>query len=151
MSVYTRLEALGLVLPPPPPLGGLYIPVRQVGNLLYTSGSGPTREGVPVFTGKVGGEISLETAQEAARLCILNTLACLHAYLGDLDRIVQVVKLLGFVASVPSFTRQPEVMNGASRLLTELFGERGGHARSAIGTNVLPGDIPVEIELILEV
>jgi len=151
MSVYDRLKELGLELPPPPPLGGLYVPVRQVGNLLYTAGNGPTRNGKPVITGKLGAEVSLEQGQEAARLCILNILAGLHHYLGDLNRIRQVVKLLGFVASAPDFFRQPEVMNGGSALLVELWGDRGAHARSAIGTNVLPGNIPVEIELILEI
>lgn len=151
MSVYSKLEKMGIELPPPPPLGGIYVPVKQVGNLLYTAGNGPTRGGVPVFKGKLGAGVGMEEGQEAARLCILNILASLHAYLGDLDRIKNVVKLLGFVASTPDFCRQPEVMNGASQLLIDLLGDRGRHARSAIGTNVLPGDIPVEIELVLEV
>ena len=151
MDVYTALKSKGLTLPPPPPRGGLYVPVRQVGNLLFTAGCGATVNGIAVTPGKVGAELDLEQGQEAARLCVMNLLSVLHEYLGDLGKIKNVVKLLGFVASAPTFHRQPEVMNAASQLLVDVFGERGQHARSAIGTNVLPGDIAVEIELICEV
>jgi enamine deaminase RidA (YjgF/YER057c/UK114 family) len=150
MGVYEKLKTLGLELPAPSPRGGLYAPVRQAGTMLYVSGQGPTEGGKPLFTGKLGREISIEQGQAAARRCVLNGLAALHEYLGDLDKIAGVVKVLGFVASAPGFNSQPMVINGGSQLLIDLFGEKGWHARSAIGTNELPGDIPVEIEFIFE-
>ena len=151
MDVYEALRSRGLTLPSPPPRGGLYVPVKQVGNLLFTAGCGSTVQGVPVNPGKVGADLTLEEGQAAARLCVLNLLAVLEVHLGDLNKIRNIVKLLGFVASAPDFYRQPEVMNAASQLLTDLFGDRGQHARSALGTNVLPGNIAVEIELICEI
>lgn len=152
MDVYARLKELGITLPEPPPKGGIYKPVKQVGNMLYVSGQGPTENGTPVYTGKVGGECSIEEGQAAARLCTLNALSTLHDFLGDLNRIKSVVKMLAFVASAPEFGRQPEVANGASRLLADVFGdERGIGARSAIGANELPGGISVEIEFIFEI
>ena len=146
-----RLAELGLRLPEPPPPGGIYVPFRQTGNLVYTAGNGPTIGGLPQWKGKLGAGVSIEQGQEAARLCVLNILAGLRVFLGDLDRVQRIIKVLGFIASTADFHRQPEVLNGASSLLIGIFGEAGKHARSAIGTNVLPGDIPVEIELILEV
>lgn len=150
MGVYDAMKKLGIELPEPPPRGGLYRPVRQVGPMLYVSGQGPTERGKPLFTGKLGREVSVETGQAAAGRCVLNALAVLQAHLGDLDRIAGVVKVLGFVASAPGFNDQPLVINGCSQLLIDLFGDPGWHARSAIGTNELPGDIPVEIEFIFE-
>ena len=152
MDIYKRLDALKITLPPPPPLAGIYQPVKQVGNLLYVSGQGPTENGVPLVTGKVGRERTTKDGQHAARLCALNALSILHHYLGDLNKIKSIVKLLVFVASAEGFDRQPEVANGASQLLLDIFGqERGVGARSAIGTNELPGGITVEIEFIFEV
>lgn len=151
MEVYAKLKALNLELPPPPPAGGIYKPVRQVGSLLYISGQGCTECGKPVYTGKVGADRTVEEGQAAARLCALNALSVLHAYLGDLNRIKSLVKLLGFVQSAPGFGEQPQVMNGASALLRELWGEDGVGARSAIGTNELPGNITVEVEFIFEI
>ena len=152
MDIYIKLKELGIELPSPPPAMGIYKPVKQVGTMLYVSGQGPTREGVPLLTGKVGAERTIEDGQEAARLCALNALSVLHNYLGDLNKIKSVVKLLGFVASAPDFGRQPEVINGASGLFAEIFGEENGiGARSAIGTNELPANIPVEIEFIFEI
>ena len=151
MTAYEELKKLGLELPAPPPLVGLYVPVKRSGNLLFTSGQGPTLLGKPQFTGKVGGNLSVEEGQQAARLCVLNALSVLHQYLGDLDKIKNVVKVLAFVASAPGFGGQPLVVNGGSQLLLDLFGERGRHSRSAIGVNELPGDIPVEIEVICEI
>ncbi len=151
MDVYDKLKAMGLDLPPPPPPGGIYKPVRQAGNMLYVSGQGPTSAGTPVYTGYVGQERTVEDGQAAARLCALNALSVLHQYLGDLNRIKGVIKLLGFVQSAPGFHRQPLVMNGASALLRDLFGDAGIGARSAIGTNALPNNITVEIEFIFEV
>jgi enamine deaminase RidA (YjgF/YER057c/UK114 family) len=150
MDIYARLKELGYELPPPPPRGGLYVPVKQVGSMVYVSGQGPTENGKPLFVGKVGREITIEQGQAAARRCVLNGLASLHAHLGDLNRIKGVVKLLGLVASAPGFNSQPQVVNGGSQLLIDLFGDEGWHARSAMGTNELPGDIPVEIEFIFE-
>ncbi|MHB1654693.1 MAG: RidA family protein [Desulfitobacteriaceae bacterium] len=151
MNVYENLEKLGLTLPVPPAIGGIYVPVKQVGNLLYTSGQGPSVNGKPAFTGKLGQDLTIEQGQEAARIIILNTLSVLHTYLGDLNKIKNVVKLLGFVASAPNFGDQPKVINGASQLLIDIFEEKGAHARSAIGTNELPGNFPVEIEAIFEI
>ena len=152
MDVYEKLKELGFELPAPPPLAGIFKPVKQVGNLLYVSGQGPTEDGIPLVTGKVGAGRTIEDGQRAARICVLNALSVLHKYLGDLNKIKSTVKLLAFVASAPGFNRQPEVINGASQFLVDLFGpERGMGARSAIGTNELPGDITVEIEFIFEV
>lgn len=152
MDIYQRLDELAIKLPPPPPLAGIYKPVKQVGNLLYVSGQGSTENGVPLVTGKVGRERTLEDGQYAARLCGLNALSVLHQYLGDLNQIKSIVKLLAFVASAEGFDRQPEVANGASQLLLDIFGqEQGVGARSAIGTNELPGGITVEIEFMVEV
>jgi enamine deaminase RidA (YjgF/YER057c/UK114 family) len=151
MNPYENLARLGLSLPEPPPLGGLYVPLKRVGNLAYVSGQGPTIKGIPVFTGKVGADLSIEQGQEAARACVLNALSVLHKSIGSLERVKNVVKILGFVASAPGFGEQPKVVNGGSQLLIDVFGEAGRHARSAIGANELPGNIPVEIEFIFEV
>ncbi|MFC5647716.1 RidA family protein [Paenibacillus solisilvae] len=150
-SIYQRLEELGLELPQSPPKGGIYAKAKRTGNLVFTSGQGPIVNGKPAATGKLGLEVTVEEGQQMARLAVLNCLSVLEEEIGDLRRITQVVKLLGFVASGPAFYRQPEVMNGASQLLVDLFGERGEHARSAIGTNNLPLNFPVEIEMIVEV
>ena len=151
MDVYARLKELNLTLPEIPPAGGIYKPVRQMGNCLYVSGQGPTKAGVPVFTGKAGAERTIEEAQEAARLCVLNGLSVLHNFLGDLNKIKGLVKTLGFVQSAPGFNSQPKVIDGASSLLRDIWGEAGVGARSAIGVNELPGNITVEIEFIFEV
>lgn len=151
MDVYENLKKLNIVLPEPPPKGGLYIPVRQTGNLLYTSGAGPAVNGVSKYLGKVGADLSIEEGQAAAKIVAVNILSVLHRYLQDLNRIKQVVKILGLVASAPNFGSQPMVINGASQLFIDVFGENGQHARSAIGTNELPGNIPVEIEGIFEI
>ncbi|MDO4572841.1 MAG: RidA family protein [Clostridia bacterium] len=151
MDIYAKLAELGYALPALPPRGGVYKPVRRVGNLLYVSGQGATVNGVPEITGKAGAERSLEEAQAAARLCALNALATLEDYLGNLNRLKSLVKTLGFVASAPGFNQQPGVVDGASRLFADLMGEDGVGARSAIGVNELPGDITVEIEFIFEI
>ena len=152
MDIYEKLKDLGLELPPPPPLGGIYKPVKQVGNLLFVSGQGPTSKDGSEIKGKVGADRTIEEGQQAARFCALNALSVLHHYLGDLNKIKSTVKILAFVQSAPGFGRQPEVVNGASQLLADVFGkERGIGARSAIGTNELPDDITVEIEFIFEV
>lgn len=150
MDIYERIRELGVTLPEPAPVGGVYTPVRQSGRLLYVSGQGPSAGGKPVLTGKVGGELTIEQGREAARLCALNLLAALQAYTGDLNRVEGVVRVLALVASAPGFGSQPAVVNAASQLLVDVFGEKGWHARSAVGTSELPGDIPVEIEAVFE-
>ncbi|MFW5744783.1 MAG: RidA family protein [Spirochaetota bacterium] len=151
MSIYDRMKELGIELPEAPEAMGLYVPVKEAGGLLYTSGQGPVRGGGLAYLGKVGGARTLEEGQEAAKLCALNALAQAAKYLGDLGRITSVVKVLGFVASAPGFNDQPKVINGASQLFIDLFGDAGRHARSAIGVNELPGDITVEVEAILQI
>lgn len=150
-DVYKKMKELGLELPELPPAGGVYKPVKQVDNLLYVSGQGSTVKGKPAILGKVGAECSLSRGQEAARLCALNALSTLHHYLGDLNRIKSVVKMLGFIESAPDFCQQPEVLNGCSMLLRDLFGEDGVGARSAIGVSALPGNIACEVEFIFEI
>lgn len=150
-DVYEKLKELGYALPSLPPTGGVYKPVKQLGNMLYVSGQGAITGGVPAITGKVGESCTIEQGQEAARLCALNALSTLHAYLGDLNRIRSVVKTLGFVASAPGFNQQPKVMDGCSMLLRDVFGEDGVGARSAIGANELPGNIACEVEFLFEI
>ena len=151
MDVYARLKELNLTLPEPPPKGGIYKPVRQAGNCLYVSGQAASRAGALVFTGKVGGERTIEEGQEAAKICTLNALSNLHHFLGDLNKIKGVIKTLGFVQSADGFNQQPKVINGASSLLEDIWGEDGVGARSAIGVNELPSGTSVEIEFIFEI
>jgi enamine deaminase RidA (YjgF/YER057c/UK114 family) len=150
MRIEQDLEKMGFTLPTPKPVAA-YVPAVRSGNLVFTAGQGPTMDGKPMFTGKLGRELTEEQGYKAAQLCVVNCLACVKSVIGDLDKVEQVVKLLGFVASVDGFTRQPWVMNGASELLIKLYGDRGQHARSAIGTNQLPLDIPVEVEIVVRV
>ncbi len=145
------LRDLGLTLPAVPPRAGRYVPAVRTGALVFCSGQGPYADGAMRFRGKVGAEVSLEQAAEAARLCVLNCLAEVRSVLGSLNEIRRVVQVRGFVASAPGFLDQPKVMDGASRLLQQVFGAAGDHARTAIGTSVLPGDIPVEVDLVVEV
>lgn len=148
-AVIERLAELGLELPAVAAPAGAYVPAVRSGNLVYTAGQIPVVAGAIADTGKCGGTISTARGAELARICVLNGLAAV-ASLADLDEIVRVVKVVGFVASDPGFTEQPEVINGASDLLGEIFGEAGRHARSAVGVAVLPRDVPVELELIVE-
>ncbi len=150
MRIEQELRKLGFALPTPQPVAA-YVPAVRSGDLIFTAGQGPTVDGKPKFTGKVGRELTEEQGYQAAQLCVVNCLACVKSLIGDLDRVEQVVKLLGFVACVDGFTRQPWVVNGASELLIRLYGDRGKHARSAIGTNQLPLDIPVEVEMVVRV
>lgn len=150
MDVYEKLKELGVTLPTPPLPAGIYKPVRIHGNTAYVSGQGCTVDGVPVVTGKVGDVRTLEEGQQAARLCALNALAALHNDLGDLNKVKGVIKVLGFVQSAPGFDMQPKVINGASQLLKDIWGEDGVGARSAIGVNELPGNVSVEIEFVFE-
>lgn len=145
-----RLAELGITIPSVAKPVASYIPAITTGNLVFTSGQLPFVEGVLPQTGKVGAEVSAAAAADMARTCVLNGLAAAATVIGSLDRITRVVKVVGFVASDPSFTGQPAVINGASDLLGEIFGDAGAHARSAVGIAVLPLDSPVEIEFIFE-
>ena len=146
-----RLKELGIVIPEVATPVASYVPAQVTGNLLYTAGQLPFFDGALIATGKVGGEVSPTDAIGLARVCTLNALAAAQSVLGSLDRVKQVVKVNGFVASTPDFIGQPSVLNGASELLGEIFGDIGKHARAAVGVAVLPLDAPVEVELILEV
>lgn len=146
-----RLKEKGLELPAPPSPIAAYVTAVRTGNLVFVSGHGPHRGGELVYRGKLGQDVDVETGYQAAQLVCLNMLASLKAEIGDLDRVKRIVKLLGMVNCTPDFGQQPEVINGASDLLGHVFGERGRHARSAVGMGSLPRGISVEIEMIVEV
>ncbi|MBA3619260.1 MAG: RidA family protein [Acidothermales bacterium] len=146
-----RLVELGLTLPGVVAPLASYVPAVRSGNHVWTSGQLPMVEGAMSVTGKVGAEVEPEQATELARTCALNALAAIKAELGELSAVRRVVKVVGFVASAPDFTGQPGVVNGASELLGEVFGDAGRHARSAVGVAVLPLDAPVEVEVVVEV
>lgn len=150
MTPEEKLEALGLTLPPVSAPIGSYVTCKRQGDLLYLSGAGPIVQGEVLYKGKVGAEITPDVAYEAAKVSVLNLIANLKAELGDLSKVKSIVKLLGLVACADGFYGQPGVINGASDLLFEVFGEKGRHARSAIGVFSLPMNIPVEIEMIVE-
>ena len=145
-----RLRELGHELPDVPAPAGAYVPAVRAGSLVFTAGQLPLEEGELRKTGKVGATVTLEEAKQAARRCALNALAAAAAEAGGLDRVARVVKVTGYVASAPDFNRQPEVLNGASDLIGEVFGGAGLHARSAVGVAELPLDAPVEVELVAE-
>jgi enamine deaminase RidA (YjgF/YER057c/UK114 family) len=145
-----RLRELGLELPVVPEPAGAYVPATRAGSLVFTAGQLPFENGELRKTGKVGDGVSAEEARAAARLCALNALAAAAAEAGGLDRIGRVIKVTGFVASAAGFNAQPQVINGASDLIGEVFGEAGLHARSAVGVAELPLDAPVEVELVAE-
>ena len=145
-----RLRELGDELPAVPASAGAYVPATRAGTLVFTAGQLPFEEGELHKTGKVGDAVTLEEAKGAARICAMNALAAAAAEAGGLNRIGRVVKVTGYVASSPDFNRQPEVINGASELIGQVFGEAGLHARSAVGVAELPLDAPVELELVVE-
>jgi enamine deaminase RidA (YjgF/YER057c/UK114 family) len=149
-SVSARLTELGITLPPVVPPAAAYVPALRSGSLVFTAGQVPMVDGALPRTGKVGADVPAQDAYDLARICALNALAAVDALVG-IDAVVRVVKVLGFVASDPSFSDQSQVINGASDLLVEVFGEPGRHARSAIGVAALPLDAPVEVELVVEV
>jgi enamine deaminase RidA (YjgF/YER057c/UK114 family) len=149
-TVAARLAELGLTLPDVVPPLAAYQPAVRSGAYVFTAGQLPLVDGKLTTTGKVGAEVSPEDAYDLARVCALNALAAVHSVTGDLDRIARVVKVVGFVASSPDFTGQPAVVNGASELLGEVLGDKGVHARSAVGVAVLPLDAPVEVEIQVE-
>lgn len=146
-----RLKELGITLPTPPKPLAAYVPAVRAGDLVFISGQAPTRDGQPVWTGRVGADLTLEEGYEAARLVMINALAVLKEEIGSLDNVARIVKLLGWVNSAPDFVQQPQVINGASELLEQIFGERGKHARSAVSAHTLPFNIAVEIEMIAQV
>lgn len=150
-SVEDRLAALGITVPDVAAPVASYVPAVRSGSYVYTSGQLPMVAGVLAATGKVGAAVTPEQAKALAATCALNAIAAVRSVIGDLDKVVRVVKVVGFVASAPDFTGQPGVINGASELLVAAFGDAGVHARSAVGVAVLPLDAPVEVELLVEV
>ena len=150
MSYEQKLTQLGLELPDPPKPLANYVPVVRAGDLLFLSGVLPSRDGRLVMTGKLGENLTVEQGVEAARVAVLNGLSIVRGEAQSLDRVKQIVKMVGYIASAPGFTDQPQVLNGASDLLVSVFGEAGRHARVAVGVAELPRLAPVEIELIVE-
>lgn len=151
MTIDEKLSELGITLPEAAAPAAMYVPVRQAGNILFVSGQIPVSGGKPVYTGKAGGERSLEEAKSAARLCAINILAAVKNHLGSLDKVRNVLKLQIFVNSAAGFAQQHLVANGASELIAEVFGEAGRHARTAVGVPELPMDVTVEVEAMIEV
>ena len=151
MNAEQKLKELGIVLPESPKPVANYVRAVRTGNLLFVSGHGPYNDGKTLISGKLGNELTIEEGYKTARNVALNCLASIRASLGSLDKVRRVVKLLGMVNCTEDFKDQPKVVNGASDLLVEVFGEGGRHARSAVGMQALPNQIPVEIEMILEV
>ena len=150
-NVENKIKELGLQLPEPPKPLAAYIPAKKTGNLVFTAGQLPMVNGELILKGLLGQAVEIDAAYAAAKTCTLNALAAIKGVIGDLDQIKQVVRVVGYVASVPTFTQQPAVVNGASELLLEIFGEKGKHARSAVGMAVLPLNAAVEIELTVEI
>jgi len=151
MKTEQRLKELGIELDKPRAPIANFVNVVRTGNLLYLAGNGPGRPGQPLPSGKVGRDFTVEQAYQHARQTGLNLISVMKAELGDLDRVRRIVKVLGMVNAIPEFHQQPEVINGCSDLFVEVFGDRGKHARSAVGMGSLPRQIPVEIEVIVEV
>jgi enamine deaminase RidA (YjgF/YER057c/UK114 family) len=151
VTVEARHADLGLTVPDVVPPVAAYVPAVRSGHQVFTAGQLPMRDGALITTGKVGGEVTPEQAAECARQCALNAIAAVKSVIGDLEKVVRVVKVVAFVASTPDFTGQPGVANGASELLAAAFGDAGIHARSAVGVPVLPLDAPVEVEILVEV
>lgn len=150
-SIEQKLSALGISLPTPTPPLANYVPVVRTGNLLFISGQVSIDGDGKIMTGKLGGNVDIETGRAAARLCAINLLAQTKANIGDLEKVVRVVKLVAFVNSTPDFVDQPKVVNGCSDLLVEVLGDKGRHARSAVGIAALPFDAAVEVEAVIEV
>jgi enamine deaminase RidA (YjgF/YER057c/UK114 family) len=151
MSYEEKLKKMGIVLPQAPRPVAAYVPAKRVGNLVFCSGQGPSVEGKLIHTGKVGKEKTVEEGYAAAKICALNCLAAVKHLVGSLDKIEEIVQVRGFVNGAPGFGEQPEVINGASELLEKVFGEKGRHARCALGASNLPKDITVEVEMLVKV
>lgn len=150
-KILDRIAELGLTLPAVAAPAGVYVPALRTGNYVYTSGQLPVVDGKLPATGHLGSDVDVETGYDLARIAGLNALAAIAGAIGDLDKIVRVVKVTGFVNSADDFTQQPAVINGVSELYGEIFGDKGQHARSAVGVNTLPLGTPVEVEVIVEV
>lgn len=150
-EIENRIKNLGLVLPEVPAPLAAYIPAKKTGHVIFTAGQLPILKGELICKGLLGQDVDVEQAYQAARICTLNALAAIKGVIEDLDQIVQVVRVVGYVASTPTFIQQPAIVNGASELLLEIFGEVGKHARSAVGVASLPLNASVEIELTVEV
>jgi|YNPMSStandDraft_1061717.scaffolds.fasta_scaffold32634_3 enamine deaminase RidA (YjgF/YER057c/UK114 family) len=150
-SVEEKLNQLGIVIPEAPKPLAAYVPSIKIENFVFTSGQLPIKDGQLLFKGKVDETVSIEQAKEAAKICAINCLSAVKNSISSLDNIEQIVKVVVFVASTPTFTQQPAVANGASEFLLEIFGENGKHARSAVGVAALPLDAPVEIEMICKI
>lgn len=151
MQIEERIKELGIDLPQAAAPAAMYVPVKKTGNLLFVSGQIPVKDGQMVYTGKAGEERTLEEAQAAARLCAINIISAVKAYVSDLDKVKSIVKITAFVASKTGFDKQHLVANGASELLFDVFGEAGRHTRSAVSVNQLPLDATVEVEAIIEI
>ena len=151
MGAEATLAEMGITVPDVVPPLAAYQPTARTGNLVFTAGQLPARDGEMIAIGKLGADVSEQQGYDCARQCALNALAAIRAEIGSLDAIKRVVKVVVFVASTPDFTGQPQVANGASELLGEVFGEAGKHARSAVGVSALPLDVPVEVEIVVEV
>ena len=150
-EIENRIKNLGLVLPEVPAPLAAYIPAKKTGHVIFTAGQLPILKGELICKGLLGQDVDVEQAYQAARICTLNALAAIKGVIEDLDQIVQVVRVVGYVASTPTFIQQPAIVNGASELLLEIFGEVGKHARSAVGVASLPLNASVEIELTVEI
>ncbi|MGI6405267.1 MAG: RidA family protein [Syntrophaceticus sp.] len=151
MKIESRLAEIGVILPDVPKPVASYVPAVRSGNLLFLSGQLCTVDGELKYRGKVGKEVSLEDACEAAKAAAINSLAVIKQQIGSLDKVKRIVKVVGYVASDPNFSEQPKVVNGTSDFLVEVFGEKGSHARSAVGVASLPLNVPVEVEMIVEI
>lgn len=151
MSPEDRLKEIGIELPGTPKPLGSYVPCVQTGNLLFLSGMLPIRDGKLINTGRAVEDVSVPEAQECARQAVINALSVMKSHLGNLDRVKGCVKLTGYIASATNFTEQPKVLNAASELLVEVFGDRGRHARVAVGVYVLPLNSPLEVDFIFEI
>ena len=151
IMIVDKLKENNIILPTPPNPAGSYIPVVSTGNLAFVSGQIPIKDGNIKFMGKVPDEQSIETAQDAAKLCIVNALAQLNAYFGTLEKITKIVRISGFVNSSANFTEQPKIINAASDLLFKIFGETGKHSRIAVGVSSLPLNSTVEIDMVVEI
>ena len=151
MKIEQRLEALGFRMDDVPRAAGNYVGATRSGNIVFVSGHGPNQGKGSYMTGRVGRDLTLEQGYEAARLCAVGCLRSIYALVGDLDRVTRVLKVLGMVMCVEGFTDTPKVINGCSDLLQELYGDAGRHARSAVGLYQLPNNIPVEVEMVVEV
>ncbi len=150
MSFEAKIKELGLVIPPAPTPAAAYIPAVQSGNLVFVSGQLPSKNG-QLVKGILGKDLGVEDGYQAARLCAINCLGAVKGLVGSLDRVVRIVKVTGFVAATPEFTEHPKVINGASELMQQIFGEQGMHARAAIGMASLPLGVAVEVEMIVEI